>query len=179
MILFAALPVYDKLAKDIDRMQKGVSGARWRPRENLHMTLCYFGDVSLDQAEVLDEALARDPLPPVELTLEGAGHFGKTDIHAIWARVQPSEQITALRKACRRAAREARIQLEVRNFIPHVTMAYMVHGAPHDRILAFEKRMVRFKAGPQFTDEMILYSSEPKKRGPNIYVPRASYPLLG
>jgi len=179
MILFAALPVYDKLAKDLDRMQKGVSGARWRPRENLHMTLCYFGDVTLDQAEVLDEALARHPLPPVELTVEGAGHFGKTDIHAIWARVPPSDQITTLRKACRRAAREARINLEVRNFIPHITMAYMKYDSPHERILAFEKRMVRFKAGPQFTDEMILYSSEPKKRGPNIYVPRASYPLLG
>ncbi|WP_017931504.1 RNA 2',3'-cyclic phosphodiesterase [Robiginitomaculum antarcticum] len=179
MILFAALPVDDKLAKDLARMSKGVPGARWRPRDNLHMTLCYFGDVTLDQAEVLDDALARNPLPPVEMTVSGAGHFGKTDIHSIWTRVLPNEQITALRKACRQAAREAGINLEARKYVPHITMAYLKADAPLERIISFEERMARFTAGPQLCDQIILYSSEPKKRGANLYVPQASYPLLG
>lgn len=179
MILFAALPVDDKLAADLKRMSKGVPGARWRPRENLHMTVCYFGDVTLDQAELLDEALAQNSLPPVEMTVEGAGHFGKSDIHALWARVLPSPEITALHKACRRAAREAKINLEARKFIPHITMAYVKADAPIERIIAFEERMARFTAGPQLCDHMVLYSSEPKKRGANLYVPQAGYPLLG
>ncbi len=179
MILFAAIDLPGPIAKDIARMQRGVSGARWRTADQLHITLGYFGDVDVDHAEALDDALARSPLPGFELTVSGAGHFGRREVHAIWAGVEDAAPLTALHKYCRRAARAAGIVMEARKYTPHVTLAYMKPESPLDRIIAFKKNMAGFSAGPFWVDGFHLYSSHPKKKGPNLYRVEASYPLLG
>ena len=43
MILFAAIAIPEKIARDIARVQRGVSGAKWRTADRLHITLGYFG----------------------------------------------------------------------------------------------------------------------------------------
>ena len=152
-------------------MQFGVAGARWRPRDNLHMTLGYFGDCSAEQAEALDDALAAKTLPGFELTLQGAGHFGKKEIGSLFVKIAPSLGLTSLHQHCRRAARAARIDMEARVFHPHITLAYMKEGADtlqnFERIAKFEQRMESFKA-KLIADRFLLYSSNPKKKGPNL-----------
>ena len=46
--LFAALALPDEIAAGLARRQDGVPGARWRPREALHVTLRFFGEVAND-----------------------------------------------------------------------------------------------------------------------------------
>lgn len=178
MILFAAIDIPDKIAKDIARVQRGVSGARWRSRDQLHITVGYFGDIHDDSAEMLDDELARKPLPGFELTLSGGGHFGREEIHSIWTGIDDALPLTALHKHCRRAARAAGIIMEARKFIPHVTLAYMKPESPIDRIVAFEKNMSAFRSGPFWVDSFHLYSSHRKKTGSNLYRLEASYPLI-
>ena len=57
----------------------GVLGVHWQPEENLHMTLRFLGDVSMNDAEDLDAELARINVPAFDLTLQGAGWFGVGD----------------------------------------------------------------------------------------------------
>lgn len=179
MKLFAAIKLPEAVTRDLVRTQKGVSGARWSDPEKLHITLGFFGEVDDEHAEMLDTELGHLKMGSFELSLSGAGHFGSKEPHAIWVGVNPSRELKALNKHCRRAARYAKIDMERRNFLPHVTLAYMKRAAPLDRIIAFEQRLARFKTKPFLVDEFFLMSSHQKKRGTNLYCKEASYPLVG
>ena len=178
MILFSALQLPPRLARQITDVQRGVSGARWSPPEKLHITTAYYGEVDDDRAEALDFELARHPLPSLTLQLEGAGHFGHLEPHAIWLGVKDNPGLTDLHQHCKNAARRAGLTLEKRNYLPHVTLAYLKATTPLDRVIAFEKRLSRFNCAPFIVDEMILFSSHRKARGGNLYRPEASYPMV-
>jgi len=178
MKLFSALQLPPRLARQIADVQRGVSGARWSPPEKLHITTAYYGEVDDDRAEALDFELARHPLPSLTLQLEGAGHFGHLEPHAIWLGVKDNPGLTRLHQHCKNAARRAGITLEKRNYLPHVTLAYLKATTPIDRVIAFEKRLSRFNCAPFIVDEMILFSSHRKAKGGNLYRPEASYPMV-
>jgi len=183
--LFAAIKLPPRLTRDISRVQRGVSGARWSDPEKLHITTAFFGEVDDDHAELLDYELARHPLPSFELELEGAGHFGSLEPHAIWLGVKESLALTRLHQHCKSSARRAGVKMEKRNYKPHVTLAYMNRSAylrdegPLSRIIAFEKRLAQFNCKPFLVDEFFMFSSHRKARGSNLYRVEASYPMMG
>lgn len=179
MKLFAAIFLPEKIAGDIVREQKGVSGARWVSEEKLHITLGFFGEVDADHAELLDHELSKLHMGSFELNLQGSGHFGKTEPHAIWAGVSPSPALGRLNQHCRHAGRRAEIQMEARKYTPHVTMAYMKPRSPLDRIISFEQRLADWSTRPFLVDQFSLVSSHSKKRGPNLYREEGVFPLLG
>ena len=47
--LFAALALPAPIAEQVLELQKGMRGIDWRPRENLHLTLRFFGELSLEE----------------------------------------------------------------------------------------------------------------------------------
>ena len=179
MILFAALPIPYGITKDIVRLQKGVSGARWRPAESLHITVCYFGEVDDDRAEELDRHLASRAVPAIELSLKGVGHFGRNPPHSLWAGVAENPALTGLHEHAKASARRAGIEVERRLYRPHLTMAYLREDVDPARIISFEQRLARWESEPFLVDEMQLWSSHRKKRGPNLYRVEATYPLEG
>lgn len=174
--LFAALPIPDVIADRLQGLQKGVPGARWRPRENLHLTLRFFGEVREDVAEDLDAELAGVRAKPFEISLKGAGSFGGASPHALWMGVEAHPSLIMLAKGCERAARRAGLKAESRRYMPHVTMAYL-NKTDLDRVKAFERRCALFQT-PAFTvDRFHLYSSLPRSHEPNLYRVEAEYPL--
>jgi len=179
MKLFAAIFLPEKIAGDVVREQKGVSGARWVSSEKLHITLAFFGEVDADHAELLDHEIGKLRMGSFELTLEGSGHFGKTEPHSIWTGVSASPALDRLNQHCLHAARRADIQMEARKYIPHVTMAYMKPRSPLDRIVSFEQRLADWSTRPFLVDQFSLVSSHSKKRGSNLYREEAVFPLLG
>ena len=52
--LFAALDLPDHIAEPLLWLMRGVGGAKWRPRENLHLTLRFFGEI--DQSKLAQGA---------------------------------------------------------------------------------------------------------------------------
>ncbi|HVZ99803.1 MAG TPA: RNA 2',3'-cyclic phosphodiesterase [Caulobacterales bacterium] len=178
--LFAALALPDDVSDRLLALQKGVPGAKWRPRESLHLTLRFFGELTEPIAEELDvhlaDAAAR--VAPFTLRLKAAGAFGKQDPHTLWIGAEESPALMKLAADCERAARRAGLKPEPRKFTPHVTLAYL-SGAPLERVHAFETRLGLFQARPIEVDRFGLYSSWPKKSGPNLYQLEAEYPLSG
>ena len=129
--LFAALDLPDEAADALAPFQKGLDGADWRPREALHVTLKFAGDLREDTADDLDAELSRIGGAPLEVELSGAGAFGEgRDIHAVWARVTPSEPLSRLARACEVAGRRAGLPSDPRAYTPHVTLAYLKRPAP-------------------------------------------------
>jgi len=178
--LFAALAIPDEVAARLIALQKGVGGAKWRPRENLHLTLRFFGEVAEPVADDLDAALeeAARGIGPFELTLKGAGTFGGADPHALWIGAAENATLTKLAAACEKAARRAGLKPEPHKFTPHVTLAYL-SNAPLDRVQAFESRLGLFEAPPFRVETFGLYSSVTRKSAPSLYRPEAEYPLFG
>ncbi|MGE3143213.1 MAG: RNA 2',3'-cyclic phosphodiesterase [Hyphomonadaceae bacterium] len=176
--LFAALTLPDDVADRLIALQKGVPGARWRPRENLHLTLRFFGEVQEPVAEELDIALehAARNTKPFSLRLTGAGAFGGADPHALIMRAEAHPQLLKLAADCERAARRTGLAPESRKFTPHVTLAYLAR-AELARVQAFERAHALFPAPPFMVAEMGLYSSWQKQNAPNLYRLEASYPL--
>lgn len=174
--LFAALPIEPDTARELKRLHKGVPGARWRPLENFHITLRFFGDVDERQLEDLDAELAAIMLPQFAYELGTANWFGKSDPHTLWMSVDGGEPLLELNAACERAARRAGLKAETRHFKPHVTMAYL-HNTPVDRLRSFVDRTLDYRSGPLMAQYFSLYKSHPRKGEANIYEPIADYPL--
>ncbi|MES1158559.1 MAG: RNA 2',3'-cyclic phosphodiesterase [Terricaulis silvestris] len=176
--LFAALSIPDHVAERLLPLQKGVPGAKWRPRENLHLTLRYFGEVAEPVAEEIDASLSAlaDRFTPFDVQLKAAGAFGAGDPHTLWIGVAANEALNKLAADCERAARRVGLKPEPRKFTPHVTLAYL-SGTELSRVQAFETRLGLFQA-PQFrADSMTLFSSWTRKSAPNLYRSEAEYPF--
>lgn len=178
--LFAALAIPDDVAERLTPLMKGVPGAKWRPRENLHMTLRFFGEIAEPVAEDLDaelEQLTRG-IGAFDVRLKGAGSFGGADPHALWIGAAESDALKQLAAACEKAARRVKLKPEAHKFTPHVTMAYL-SGAALDRVQAFEARLGLFEAPVFVAQSFGLYSSVTRKAAPSLYRLEAEYPLLG
>ncbi len=181
LTLFAALAIPDEIADRLIALQKGVPHAKWRPRENLHITLRYFGEVTEPVADEIDSALdaLAAPNAPFEVKLKSAGSFGGADPHAVWISVEGSAPLTKLAADCERAARRAGLKAEPRKFAPHVTLAYLPGGTEVARVQAFESRLGLFETPPFLVDRFGLYASFTRKSAPNLYRLEADYVLRG
>lgn len=178
--LFAALDLPDDVAERLLALMKGVPGAKWRPRENLHLTLRFFGEVAEPVADDIDAALGEiaEANAPFELLLKGAGAFGGGEPHALWIGAAESAPLAKLAAGCERAARRAGLKPEKRKFAPHVTIAYL-NASPLERVHAFEARLGLFETRPFRIDRFALYSSQVRKSAPSLYRLEAEYPLNG
>lgn len=176
--VFTALPIPDEVADIVEPLLKGVPGANWRPRDNFHITLAFYGELDEPVIEELDHELARIDIPPFALKLKGANHFGKNEPGSLWLGVEAPPQLDDLARQCRKAARRVGVAVEKRKYIPHMTVAYIDRDELDlVKLQRFEQRLGLFETDPFIADRFYLQSSYQKKRGPNEYPVEAEYPL--
>ena len=173
--LFSAIEIPREVAERLILLRAGLTGARWIDPENYHLTLRFIGDVDGATARDFTQALGGIVAAPFELRLNGLGSFGGAKPRAIFAGIAPSQRLEALQRANERAAREAGLPPEGRNFKPHVTLARL-KGARADAVAAYLERQGGI--GPEaFTvSRFVLYSSR-NSVGGGPYVVEAAYPL--
>jgi RNA 2',3'-cyclic 3'-phosphodiesterase len=176
--LFAALAIPDDVADRVLTLQRGVGGARWRPRENLHVTLCFLGEVIEPDAEEMDLALdeAARARGGFEIQLKGVGFFGKGEPHTLFLGVAENPALRGLAADCKRAGRRLGLKLEARKFTPHLTIAYLA-GADLAPVLAFEQSHALFASRAWVVEEFGLYSSQTRRAAPSLYRLEAAYAL--
>jgi 2'-5' RNA ligase len=173
--LFSAIEIPRPLADRLTLLRAGLTGARWIDAENYHLTLRFIGDVDVPTARDFASALGAIEVPPFELRLNGLGSFGGNKPRAIFAAVAPSEDLAALRRANERAAREAGLPAEGRNFMPHITLARL-RNARADAVAAYLEQQGAIYADPFTVSRFVLYSSRDSVGG-GPYVVEAAYPL--
>lgn len=91
------------------------------PTANLHITLAFLGQISHRQHESLMTTLADVHQVPFELTLDTTGLWNGPKI-LFCAPDTPPTSLMELAKQVRKAARAAGIEVENREYRPHVTM---------------------------------------------------------
>ena len=174
--LFAALSLPDALADRLLALRCNIPGAAWRPRENLHLTLAFYGEIDHATARDLDHELAQIAMPAFEISVGGVGYFGKSEPTALWAGVTPkSPELEILAQRCRRAARRVGLKPESRPYAPHVTLAYC-KGTHISEAASFQQRFADFRSEPFWVEQFELYSSARTKAG-SQYIAEAVYPL--
>lgn len=173
--LFSAIEIPSYVAERLTLLRSGLSGARWIEPENYHVTLRFIGDVDGATARDFTQALGEIVAAPFELKLSGLGSFGGGKPRAIFAGIEPSEELGALRRANERAAREAGLPPEGRNFKPHVTLARL-RGVRADSVAAYLQRQGVIGPASFAVERFVLYSSR-NSVGGGPYVVEAGYPL--
>jgi 2'-5' RNA ligase len=176
--LFAAIPIPHEAAERLAERQMFVEDARWREPESLHITLRFFGEVQENVAEDLASELENAGGAPFDLALEGVGAFGEGDrIRAIWAGVADSEPLRRLAARCETAARRAGLAPETRNYLPHVTLAYL-RRPDEQEVAAWIGRNNLLRIPPFRIDRFGLYSSWRAEAGAHYELER-HYRLVG
>lgn len=137
MRLFTALAIPEVIHQQLLGLQSGVVGAHWRPAENFHITLQFFGDVEEQNILTLEQALQEIPVPELNLQICKLGHFGKNQPFALWAGVagatdKDQQQLFKLASACRSAASKSGLKLQHRKYHPHLTLAYCKNTRSED-----------------------------------------------
>jgi RNA 2',3'-cyclic 3'-phosphodiesterase len=177
--LFAALPLPDHIADAVVAAQRGFDGARWSPRENLHITLRFIGDVDERKAEDIDAELGEISLAGFDIALAGVGFFGGEEPHAMYLGVASNEALLTLQKACERACRRAGLEPAPRAYTPHATVCYLPRRQALEPVIAYQQRHALFATPSWVADRFYLYSSATNGPGPSRYRIEAEYPLLG
>ncbi len=177
--VFSALPIPDAIADEAAAHMDHVPGAKWRPLENLHITLAFYGELDEPVIADLDAELACIPTSRFQLRLAGGGHFSEgRKPTSIWLGVEADPALRDLARRCTKAALGAGVAPERRVYKPHLTLAYLGGGVEFTRIQRFEQRLSLWKSSPFTADRFHLYSSRPRKPGnPNAYEIEAVYPL--
>lgn len=99
---------------------------RLTPTANLHITLKFLGEISLDQIQQLIDVVkdAGNEFSPQMMNFSGGGVFPAVS-HAriLWIGLSPKNALNALVKSLETGCEELGFQPEKKNFHPHVTLA--------------------------------------------------------
>ena len=173
--LFVALAIPDDVALGLAALQRGVPGARWQTREQLHLTLRFIGDVDETEASAADDALARIEAPSFSLALKGVGEFGGKTPHALWAGVRDKEPVMFLQRKVETALQRTGMPPESRKFMPHVTLGRL-KGSPRGRVADFLADHALYASQTFEVGTFILYSSVLTPNG-SLYRAERAYRL--
>lgn len=175
MQLFLAFPIDPILSFRLLAMADDVPDAKWRTEAQLHLTVQFFGDITPDLAQKLDQKLAAIPLPPLSLNVGGVGllgRFGRPSLHAV---IHHDEGLETLRKKVINIARSLDIRLAKERFIPHITLCYLPVEFNRDKTHEWLRRYHHFES-PMQVNQLNLYESIQTKYT-TAYDVRATYPI--
>lgn len=176
MRLFVAVPLPDALRVSLASLMGGISGARWVPVQNLHLTLRFIGEVQGWQAQEIDDALAAVRTRGFELSVAGVGTFEQAGrVTTLWARVERSERLAHLQQKIETALQRAGLAPERRRFAPHITLA-RVDQVPEAKLVRWLQAHSLYRAEPVVVEHFTLFSSQLGKEF-SVYTPEVDYAL--
>lgn len=172
--LFVALCLPEEIADTLLDTMEGLAGARWQDADNLHITLRFIGEVDRHLFDDVMAALESVPFRSFPIRIAGVGHFeGKHRPRAIWARIEPSDQLSELQHSIEMACRRAGLEPVTRKFVPHVTIARLNSGSdPIDGWLSAHGDLA---PPPWRAEGFSLFESDLTPQGP-IYSEIARFP---
>ncbi len=155
----------------------GLNHVKWTPRNQLHLTLHFLGEIEENKLDQINQALQELCSVPFDFVIKGVGHFTKQgQVHTIWADIVPNEELDFLYQEMKERLKEAGIFLPHKNFRPHITIARCSHDVDLQEIVHFLERLSGLSLSPSRADHINLFSSKLKPEGA-IYTLEQSYPL--
>ena len=177
MRLFVAVGLPRTVRQRLADLATGLSGVRWVPPENYHVTLRFIGELPAYQAEEIDLALASLQAPGFSLEFAGVGTVDRAGrVTALWAGVANNPALHHLRGKVETALQRAGVPPERRRYAPHVTLARLGEQAEQSRVAAWVQSHNLFRSAPVTVGHFTLFSSLLGKEQ-SVYTPEVEYPL--
>lgn len=160
--LFVALLVPEAIRQELASLGAPLTGARWSPAENLHLTMRFIGEAESARETAFAEALARVRVEPFILEAAGVGVFPtRGPAKALWAGFGTAHpRLFQLRKQIDEALLSVDPGLDVGIFHPHVTLARLERDYDPKALARFVETHAEFDAGPFRVNEFHLMASE-------------------
>lgn len=175
MRLFVGVPIpspaLEHASGHLRELQKQDWPVRWVRDDALHLTLKFFGEVTSDRVDPIEELIqfATAGLHPMSLKLLGGGGFpSRQHPRVLRLEVEAGSDLELLQDRIERGGEEIGFPPEGRPFRPHLTLGRvreghrlppgamdqlesLAHGAPFlaDRVVLFESQLT--KAGPTYS----------------------------
>ena len=112
--------------------QIGDVPVRWVTPQNIHLTLKFLGEVSLNNIDVLTEMLVTEatPIAPMVISVGGLGAYPKMrSPRVIWVGVEAPQELEALQKGIDTQAARIGYAPDQRPFSPHLTLGRVSRNA--------------------------------------------------
>jgi len=175
--LFVAIDLPEEIKNAVEGIAgRDLAGARWVPREQLHLTLRFIGDADEKIFQSAKNALASVRGTPLFLTMKGVGHFPPVrEPRVLWVGMEESGYLRDLQNKIEQSLINAGIAADERSFSPHITIARL-RETPLAEVASLEETHRQFSAGPFPVEEFYLYSSSLTREGA-IHRREAAYRL--
>ena len=173
--LFAAIRPPEQIRDILLDAMDDSADFRWQDDEQLHLTLRFMGEVDRHVAADLSDALGRIRAAPFQLRISKVGTFDHRAAGALWAGVEPKEQVATLAAKIERVCQQAGLEPEQRAFHPHITLARW-KGRRTIELADFLDRRRSLTSEPFDVREFLLVESRLSRHGAH-YEEIASYSL--
>lgn len=175
--MFIALALPDAVRDSLAALAQRTEGLSWTRPEQLHVTLRFLGDVPESKIEPMIARLAAVHVAPFVLPVEGVGSFPPNrPARVMWVGTGSGHpRLFQLRQRIDDAVLAAGIDVDVRTFHPHVTLARCTESAA--RAVEHWLHAHRdFAAAPFRVEAFDLYASELRPAGA-IHTLKRRFPL--
>jgi RNA 2',3'-cyclic 3'-phosphodiesterase len=158
--LFVGLEIPSSCKMALLALDPHLTGLRWLPEKQLHLTLSFLGNVEPSAEDRLRQALQEVRVPPFFLPLCGIGVF---DSHGspsvVWTGVgQGHPHLFALHRHIQHAVLHAGLEPDLKSFRPHVTLA-RAKGISRQALQPFIRTFAKTEFGLVKVTGFVLYSS--------------------
>lgn len=174
--------VRSRAAQLIARLRDTTARVKWVEPRHMHLTLKFLGDVDLKQIPELSQRVsaAVAELPPFDVRAVGAGAFPNRD-HArtVWIGIREgAEDLVTLHDYLDQQLAPLGFRSEQRRFKPHLTLGRVRGEEGADDLAERLRQYEDYVAGASDVAEVVLFSSELSREGPE-YEPISYAPLVG
>lgn len=181
--MFVAVDLPAGVRETLAGMDPHVTGLRWLPAAQLHLTLCFLAAVPEENESRLIEGLSQVEAERFSPNLKGLGVFGRRGAPSVvWAGVvDEGPELRRLQKRVRQAAIAAGLDVERKRFHPHVTVG-RCKGVAAGEPDAFLLELKEHDPGTFEADGFSLYESVLRPEGAEHRIirhfPPDDHPLL-
>ncbi len=133
MRIFTAIEIPEEAKVSIQKIISKIATmaiCKWVKKENLHITLKFFGEV--ESSVPIEEALSKicEELQPFNISLSGLGAFpSKSRVKVLWVGVEEGkEKITELYKKIDDSCEPLGFREKRKDFTPHITIGRVKKG---------------------------------------------------
>jgi len=122
--LFLAITPDPNTAFDIERWRQLNWPALERPTppQNMHITLCFLGELGLESVRRIEAGMQELPDTPILIHLDDVGYWPEQEILYLGCS-SPLPELQNLASACRQLANKTGVKVNKRAYVPHVTLA--------------------------------------------------------
>lgn len=177
MRLFIAIELPDDVKGVLSRLRADITGARWVPVSQLHLTLSFLGDVDDASVKLLTSGLKQIRAPGFDLVFAGVGCFpNQRNPRVLWVGIRPEPFLSDLAAQVRSVVFACNIATEDRPFSPHITLA-RIRQPIRQPISPFIDLYQKLELPAFPVHEFILFTSRLTPQGA-IHTPLGSFPLI-